>query len=122
MTDESEQEHVELELTVRKSKIGAIGGIARINKDMLPHIKIEKGDEVEIYTKEPGKAIIVQLTADALMEKNLISMRGEDMKKLEVEEGAKVYLKAHHTIMDTLQEWKDKIVAKFKGKEGEENE
>jgi hypothetical protein len=122
MTGNEESEHVELSLKVRPSKIDAVGGIARINSEMLPHIKVEKGAEVEIYTKEPEKAIIVELTADGMIQKDLISLRLSDMEKLEVEEGATVYLKAHHTIMDTLEEWKDKIVAKFKGDDEEKDE
>ncbi len=113
-------EEVEVELNVVKSKIKAPGGIARINDDVLPHLKVEKGSDIELYTKE--KAIIVQLTADGLMEKDKISLRMPDMEKLGVEENEKVYLRAHETIGDALGELKEKIVKKVKRKDEDEDE
>lgn len=114
-------EEVEVELNVVKSKIKAPGGIARINDDLLPHLKVEKGSDIELYTKE--KAIIVQLTADGVMEKDKISLRVPDMEKLNIKEDETVYLRAHETIGDALGDLKEKIIIKVKRKdEGEEEE
>jgi formylmethanofuran dehydrogenase subunit D len=114
-----EHEHVELQLKVYPSKIKEPGGFARVNSDVLPFLKMEKGDEVEIHTED--EAILVTLTADKYLEKDTIHLRLHDMEKLEIKEGDDVYLTAHKTILDKLSELKDRIKSKF-SKEDENDE
>lgn len=113
------EDDIQVELTVMKSKIKFPGGIARVNSDILPHLHVEKGSDVEVYTA--NKAIIVKLTADTFMDKDKISMRPPDMEKIGVSEGDKVYIRAHESIGEVLGELKEKIVSRFKGKDGDHN-
>ena len=109
-------------MTAHKSKISGVGGIARIHADLLPHLKVEKGNNVEVISRVNKTAVILSITADSMVPKNTISLRPVDMEHLEIEEGAEVFLEAHATIGDVLGEWKDKVVAKFTSDKDEEDE
>lgn len=116
---DGDNEKVSISLKVKMSKI-RMGGIARVNSEILPHIEVEKGDMVQVHG--PGKNILVKLTADPLIDMDTISLREPDMKKLNVNEGDEVELMAHASIADKLGDLKENILKKFKKSDEEEDE
>lgn len=117
MTDEKQT--VKLGLDVVPSKIESPGGMGRVHKEILPHLELEKGDEVLVFTKneegEDDKSVIVSLAADDMIDSGSISLRKPELERLGVENGSKVFVKAHTTVSEVLRDYGERVSGKIKG-------
>jgi formylmethanofuran dehydrogenase subunit D len=112
MTKNDEQ--VEITLEVKESHIEGEDGVARINDSVLKKLGAEEGHSIEVSSEEDS--ILVTIYGDKIIEKNLISLRPGDRKKLEVSQGDKVTLKLSKS-------WGESIKQKLHlGKKDEEEE
>ena len=117
----AEEDEVDVNFKVIESKIDAVGGIARIHEEILEHLEIEEGKEVQVFSNESEKAVIVELTADKLIGKDAISLRRKDLERLGVKEGDMVHIRAHKTVADALGDLKEAIASRFRsGDESDE--
>lgn len=82
-------------LFVKKSGIAG-RGIVRISNDAARKIGIKSGESTEILKGK--KWIIATATVDKLIGKNEISVRADDMKKLNTKEGEKVTVFKHISV------------------------
>jgi len=76
-----------INLKVKESPITK-NGVARIHIDILQKLGIDKGKNVAVSCG--NGSILVHIYADDLIEKNLISLRPGDRKKLRVRSGDEV--------------------------------
>ncbi len=73
------------------------GGRARINRKHLLDIGINDGSQVVLSSKT--KDILVDIFSDELVEEGKIIIRGEDMKKLGINESGSVQIQAHSKLL-----------------------
>jgi formylmethanofuran dehydrogenase subunit D len=88
-----------LNLVVKESPITK-NGIARIHKDTIEQLGIKPGKNIAVSCG--NGSILVHVYADTLIEKDMISLRPGDRKKLSVRSGDKVSITPHLKIKDRL--------------------
>ena len=109
--EEGEQPKI-IELKVLKSRI-KVPGSCRINDAALERIRSEEKDQVAIHFD--GATILCTVFADDLIEKDLINLRADDLKKLNVRKGETVSLgsrkdmKKHLKLMKKMEKAEKKM-------------
>ena len=110
-----------VELIASKSALRDQHGYARVHTVVYEHLVMEEKDHVEVINSE-GKAILVSIAHDKLIDKDAIRLGKHDMEKLDLSDGDKVHLKVHKTLADSVTELKDKVLSKLKKKYEEKEE
>lgn len=93
-----------LYLSAEESPV-SMGGRARISMGNLKALGITEGSKVVISSER--KDILVNVYSDELVEEDCIIIRGDDIQKLSIEEGEKVRIRTHrslikHKLLDKL--------------------
>lgn len=108
-TRKKDQESVEspkvLELKVAKSVI-KVDGTCRVHDVVLPSLELDEKDQMAILHED--ELILCTVFADDLVTKGSIKLRGEDMKRLGVNEGTKVLVGSLDDVKKHLKEKKEK--------------
>jgi hypothetical protein len=65
-------------------------GRARIHESVLELLEITEGDHIDLFHDPEAKPVTLTAYADSLVDKDAIRLDEEDMKKLEVDEGASI--------------------------------
>lgn len=87
------------ELEVENSPIEA-GGRARVNEELMKEAELEDGQMIVVSSE--NKDILVSAYSDYMIEREKISLRGKDRKKLGVQEGDKVTVREHKKLLQKL--------------------
>ncbi|MFO8109603.1 MAG: hypothetical protein R6U17_03640 [Thermoplasmata archaeon] len=85
-----------VELKVKPSVV-RIGGTARTDNDTMKTLMMNDGELAVISSEK--KDILVNLFADSLIESGCIKLREGDMKKLSVNSGDMVRVRAHENLL-----------------------
>ncbi len=85
-----------MELTVEPSVI-SIGGSARVQKSALQGLGIDDGGLAVIRSEK--KDVLLNVFPDGMLDDGIIKLRKVDMDKLSVQEGDKVKMMAHESIL-----------------------
>jgi formylmethanofuran dehydrogenase subunit D len=89
-----------LNLVVKESPITK-NGIARIHKDAIRQLGIKPGKNIAVSCG--NGSVLVHVYADTLIEKDMISLRPGDRKKLRVRSGDKVSVAPHINLKNKLK-------------------
>jgi len=89
-----------INLSVKKSKIAG-ADIVRIHKDAAGKLGIKSGGMVDVWKGK--KWVIAKAVPDKIIEKNSISLRTGDMKRLSAEENDKVAVTKHVPVKETAK-------------------
>jgi hypothetical protein len=93
-------ENIEISLYVKEERFKLSAYIARVNREILPHIKRRNGYYTNISNGK--KRLLVKLQSNPLINKDTIFLTRTDMEKLDVEPGDTVNLKAERSVLDIL--------------------
>jgi len=112
------QEHL-VGLKCKESDLKYQTGDARVHSDVHEHLMMVKRDHVEVVNSQ-GKAILVKISYDKLIDQDEIHLGKKDMEKLDLTNGDTVHLKVHRSIMDSIANFKEKILTRDKVEEKKE--
>ena len=112
------QEHL-VGLRCKESELKYQAGDARVHSDVHEHLMMVKRDHVEVVNSQ-GKAILVKISYDKLIDQDEIHLGKKDMEKLDLTNGDTVHLKVHRSIMDSIANFKEKILTRDKVEEKKE--
>jgi len=87
------------ELEVENSPIES-GGRARVNEEIMKEAELEDGQMIVVSSE--NKDILVSAYSDYMIEREKISLRVNDRKKLGVQEGDKVTVREHKKLLQKL--------------------
>ncbi len=123
-----ETEQVKLTLKARTSRVRGHPGVVRINESQLKEVDFGAGDQVEMFItkmekdKERDKSILVKISADKLMQIGYVSVRDEDMKKLDLQNDDSINFRSYTKYSESIKMGVDKIKEKLKRKKGDDEE
>ncbi len=103
----------EIKLQARTSALMDQSGYARVHTDVHDILEMQDGGYAELIN-DKGKAILVRISSDALIQKDSINLGKQDIEKMEIEEGSLITIKHHKTIGESIGDLKDKMVNKLK--------
>jgi len=103
----------EIKLQARTSALMDQSGYARIHTDVHDLLDMQENGYAELIN-DKGKAILVRISSDKLIQKDNINLGTKDLEKMEIEDGALITIKHYKTIGDSIGEFKDKMVSKLK--------
>jgi len=103
----------EIKLQARTSALMDQSGYARIHTDVHDLLDMQENGYAELIN-DKGKAILVRISSDKLIQKDNINLGTKDLEKMEIEDGSLITIKHYKTVGDSIGEFKDKMVSKLK--------
>lgn len=94
-------EHISLDLKVRKSDIERVG-IARVNDKVLSKLRVEEGERVVITKDE--QSILRKAFGDEAVKEDEIFLRPTSREELDVKEGDVVKVEDYETVGEEIKE------------------
>lgn len=94
-------EHISLDLKVRKSDIERVG-IARVNDKVLSKLQVEEGERVVITKDE--QSILRKAFGDEAVKEDEIFLRPTSREELDVKEGDVVKVEDYETVGEEIKE------------------